>query len=101
MGEYLVRVDDNFHYMDKDERYTAGEYDSWEEALAKARSIVDDYLLSDIRENPGISAAALYERYKLFGEDPFIIGPGDHGFSAWRYAEQRCRELCDGKPTEG
>ncbi len=56
MPDYTVRVDDNFHYMDSSERYTAGEYDTWDEALAKAQSIVDDYLLRDLRENPDIIA---------------------------------------------
>ena len=97
MAEYLLRVDDNFHYMDKDYRTTAGEFDTWDEALAKAKSIVDDYLLRDIRGNPGISAELLYQRYTMFGEDPYIIGSDDREFSAWTYAEQRCQALCSRK----
>jgi hypothetical protein len=30
---YTVLVDDNFHYMDKDERYTLGEFESLEAAI--------------------------------------------------------------------
>ncbi len=32
--------------------------------------------------------------YTSFGEDPFIIGPGDYRFSAWDYAKERCSILC-------
>ena len=32
---YEVYVDDNYHYMDEDERYSGGVFDSWEAAEAK------------------------------------------------------------------
>ena len=41
---YTVEVDDNYHYMNESERYTLGEYDTWEEALAAAKKVVDDFL---------------------------------------------------------
>jgi len=47
---------------------------------------------------PGISAEQLYDRYTSFGADPFIMvidGMDDTAeFSAWRYAKERCRQMC-------
>ena len=93
--KYTVFVDDNFHYMDKDERYKLGEFDSADEAVAAAKKIVDEFLESN--HKPGQSAEELLATYKSFGEDPWISG-GDPRckFSAWDYAELRCREICGG-----
>ena len=45
--------------------------------------------------SPGRSAGELYSHYTSFGDDPFIrpAVPGKK-FSAWDYAEHRCRKLC-------
>lgn len=45
--EYKVRVWDNFHYGDDDERYEAGTYHTFEQAVAAAKSIV----LESLRQN--------------------------------------------------
>jgi hypothetical protein len=96
MPRYKVQVDDNFHYQAPDERREQGTYESLAEALAACRAIVDRSLAEEHR--PGISAAALYNRYTSFGEDPFIevLDGEDAGatFSAWEYAKERCRALC-------
>jgi hypothetical protein len=42
--KWIVRVDDNFHYGDEDERYRYGGYDDYDEAVAACRKIVDEYL---------------------------------------------------------
>jgi len=88
---YAVFVDDNFHYMNEDERYKDGNYATLEEAISKCQRIVDDFLEGEYK--PGMPSAELYDRYCSFGEDPFIRGPGCD-FSAWDYARQRCDELC-------
>jgi hypothetical protein len=88
---YAVFVDDNFHYMNEDERYKDGDYATLEEAISKCRRIVDDFLEREYK--PGMRFAELYDRYCSFGEDPFIRGPGCD-FSAWDYARQRCDDLC-------
>jgi hypothetical protein len=43
---------------------------------------------------PGRSPAEIYEHYRHFGDDPFILGP-DTGsrFSAWDYAKQICQSI--------
>jgi hypothetical protein len=96
MARYKVLVDDNFHYQDPDERREAGTYESIEQALAACRAIVDRWLAE--KHRPGISAAALFDRYTSFGEDPFIeaLDGADEAatFSAWGYAKERCRALC-------
>jgi len=98
MPRYKVLVDDNFHYQDADERREAGTYESLADALAACRSIVDRSLAEEHR--PGISAEALLDRYRSFGEDPFITvldgADASATFSAWDYAKERCRALCGG-----
>ncbi|SFN44782.1 hypothetical protein SAMN05660284_01512 [Formivibrio citricus] len=98
---YKLMVNDNYHYMDKDECYCDGTYASAEEALAKARKIVDDFLADSYA--PGMTAGALFFQYKSFGEAPWLAQTGDDPhvkFSAWEYAKQRCTELCGSNAPE-
>jgi hypothetical protein len=93
-----VLVNENAHYMDEEARWTAGEFDTAEEALAKCRHVVDLSL------HVGLTTAStpdgLLAYYRAYGDDPFIAVVNSHGpispppFSAWDYAEARCRELC-------
>jgi hypothetical protein len=89
-------VDDNFHPMDEAERYEIGVFNTWDEAVAASKQIVDEHLSRCFR--PGITAEQLYQGYQGYGEDPFVVVvPPDTAkgeFSAWLYAEQRSRELC-------
>jgi hypothetical protein len=90
---YAVLVDDNFHYMDEGERYCLGSFATLEDALGACKAIVDEYLTSVYRS--GMRADELLSSYKMFGEDPFIVGSEKRVlFSAWDYAEQRCQVLC-------
>ncbi len=90
---YRVLIDDNFHYMDEEERCHGGDFDTLEEAIVYCRKIVDDYLARAFK--PDMSAEALYSSYTSFGEDPFIAGHDPRTtFSAWDYAKARCAELC-------
>jgi hypothetical protein len=98
MARYKIVVADNFHYMDEAEYRQGGVYDSYEAAVATCREIVDRSLAG--RRKPGMSADELYDIYKSFGEDPFIVALddaplGEH-FSAWTYAKERCRAICGG-----
>ena len=93
---YRVMVDDNFHYQDEGERYTRGEYDSLDEAIAACKKIVDDFL--DSAYKPDMTAEALYAQYTSFGEDPWIRGEEKAPFSSRAYAKQRCSELCSAQP---
>ncbi|SPJ15818.1 hypothetical protein SBDP2_560001 [Syntrophobacter sp. SbD2] len=90
--KYKVLVDDNFHYMDEDERYALGEFDTAEDAIAACKKIVDECLRRS--HKPGITSKELFEGYVGFGEDPFIVPPAEPYFSAWDYARERCMEIC-------
>jgi hypothetical protein len=89
-------VDDNYHYMDPDERWEKGVYETLDETLAVCRGLVDRFLEESYK--PGMSAEALYADYTGFGEDPFIVvldGEDPRAkFSAWDYAQERCSAIC-------
>ena len=94
---YTVLVADNFHYMDENERYTFGEFESLDTAIAACKTLVDDFLKANYK--PGMTAEELYDAYTSFGEDPFIVGAGAmRPFSAWDYAKTRSEELCQKQP---
>ena len=94
-GPFQVFVDDNFHFMDEDERYKAAEFATYEEALAKARRIVDEEL-ANIKK-PGMTADELYKIYAFAGESPFILPASKSGsFSARNYAREQSHLLCSG-----
>ena len=96
--KYRVLVDDNFNYMDSDARWTAGEFDTADAAIAKCRQMVDANLAS--MHEPGMAADELFASYTGFGDDPFVIAPQgaspEFCFSSWDYAKQRCVEICGG-----
>ena len=91
---YTVHIDDNFHYMDEEQRVAAGAHDDLDSAVSACKRIVDRSLLHEYR--PGMTADQLYGQYTSFGDDPFIrpAPPGTVLFSAWTYARQRCDEIC-------
>lgn len=91
---FVVKVDDNFHYMDEDERWTLGVFSTLELAIEACKRVVDQSLQECFE--PGISAERLLAQYKSFGDDPFIVGGDDSvKFSAWDYAAQRCQRMAD------
>jgi hypothetical protein len=92
MTGFELFVDDNYHYMDEQSRYKAGTYSSYEEALARAMAIVDEFL--EQHHQPGMTSQELYQGYVGFGEDPFIIPEAQPRFSAWNYARSRSIEIC-------
>lgn len=89
--KWIVMIDDNFAFMDESARYKDSEHGSYEEAVEKCKSIVDEFLISDLKYND--TAETLYCSYTMFGEDPFIIGNRKYEFSSWDYAKERCAVL--------
>ena len=92
---YKVMIDDNFAYMDEDERSEHGTFSTAEEAVAACRRLVDQWLIKNYKL--GTTAAELYEHYTSFGEDSFVIAPlgaTKITFSAWEYARERATALC-------
>lgn len=94
---FEVFVDDNYHYMDESERYSAGVFRTYDEALECAKRIVDKCLLHLLE--PGSSVTDLMRSYLLFGEDPWIrpTPEGTERFSARDYARQRAPEIVSGR----
>ena len=91
--KYELYVDDNYYYMDEDERYKAGEFDTLEGAIAEAKRIIDDFLLTTYKKNPGFSAVDLFKEYTKYGVDPWIL-PNYSKYNSWEYAEKRSKEIC-------
>ena len=107
---YVILVDDNYHHMDSSYRCRDGEFATAEEAFARCRQIVDEYLDDAEKIEGRESATRLWESYKMFGEDPFIqsVDVPPIRFSAWDYARERCSLMCgttqpavpDGGPSD-
>ena len=77
---------DNFHYQDEDEAYIEGPYATFEEALARAKQIVEESVANHRYD---------YKEYAAFGDDPRILTPvgGRHpDFEGRAYAAELCRK---------
>jgi hypothetical protein len=92
MSRYKVMVDDNFHYMEEDERDEVGTFSTIEEAIAACKQIVDNSL-RHLAKGKTYTPDELYDYYTSFGSDPFIVALDPKGgrpsFSAWNYAKER------------
>jgi hypothetical protein len=100
MSRYKVLVDDNFHYMDEDERRELGSFETAEAAIEACRDLVDQALLDAYQD--GVTAEKLFEHYVSFGEDPFVVALGASpvvDFSAWQYARERAAQFTAPDPT--
>jgi len=84
---YIVLVDDNIHYMDESERYELGRFATLADAIEVCRRLTMESL--EHLYQPGMSAEALYDHYVSFGDDPFVVGPGqtEPPFSARKFAK--------------
>jgi len=96
VSRYKVMVDDNFHYMDEDERYELGTFSTIEEAIAACKQVVDEDL-RELAKGKNCTPEELYDYYVSFGSDPFVVPldsqDGRSFFSAWDYAKERSRVL--------
>lgn len=96
---YHILVSDNFHFGDEDEDVTIGPFESADSALAKARTIIDEFLSDELKSH--VSAAALLAQWVQFGETPIIVGDDPKAapvdFSAPSYAKQRCAQMMSGE----
>ena len=88
---YKVWIDDNFHFMNEDERVFHGEFDTPTQAIVACQKIVDANIES-ITENETDPDKA-YESYTCFGDDPWIEGVE---FSAFEYAKIKIQEVLKG-----
>lgn len=93
--KYRIFVGDNFHAHDDDEVDDGGSYSTQEEAVAAAKLIVDKSLRWERKKsnNPD-DPDELFDRYMDFGDSPVIRPETNPTFSAWKYAESRCVDIC-------
>lgn len=69
-------------------------YETSEEALTACKQYIDDFLIENYKR--GMTAKELYENYLQFGKEPYIFPSTKNGhFSAWEYAEERCKVICE------
>lgn len=82
---------DNFHFMDPSEEYNSGVFSTHNEAVAKCKEIIDDFLESALTAK--VTPDSLYMYWLMYGENPKIDckKPGD--FSTKQYVQVRCNEL--------
>ena len=88
---YKVWIDDNFHFMDEDERVFHGEFDTPTQAIVACQKIVDANIESITEDETDPDKA--YESYVCFGDDPWIQGID---FSAFEYAKLKIQEVLRG-----
>lgn len=69
-ARFLVRVADNYDYMDSSAWYELGRYATLDEAIEASERHVTR-CLEDLYQ-PGMTGEALRDHYVMFGEDPFI-----------------------------
>ena len=91
---YYLRTYDNYHFRNESEAFNEGNFETYEEALAAAKIIVDDFLLQNSEK--GMKPENLLFQWMMFGEAPEILPKGKSGiehFSAGSYAKMRSEEI--------
>ena len=89
--EFTVIVDDLYYQMDEEHRYTAGEFDSWEEAVAEAKRVIYENLQG------GGTPAEATRNFMKFSLKPTIINngilPDGECFNSMAYLETCIKEM--------
>lgn len=95
-NKYCLRIYDNYHFMDEEEAYNSGSFDTYEDAVVAAKASVDASLAYDLEF--GVKPEELNMYFSAFGESPVVI-PFDskvaEPFSAFDYARTRAEEICN------
>jgi hypothetical protein len=77
--------------MDESERYAAGSYKSLDKAIEKCQKITISSL--EYMYEKDMTPEKLSAQWSMFGDDPFIVGPGESvHFSAREFVTT---ELCE------
>ena len=77
-------VDDNFAFMDLDERYCESKHETQEEAVERCKELLREEI-EDLREKVGPDANTVIDYWISFGESPFVQGST---FSAFNYVKE-------------
>ena len=72
MAKFELFVDDNYHHMDKEERYLHGTYKTYDEAVVAAKKIIDNFFADPAKGN--LTAEQLFSGWSHYGDNPFIVG---------------------------
>lgn len=92
---WMVYAEKFFRYEGEEDNHLFSVEDSYEEAIAACKLIVD----LSLRAARDTRAADLFGHYCQFGWDAFIVGPpGNPVFDARGYARQRCQAMIEGRP---
>jgi len=85
---FYLKVYDNFNYMEEDAVYYEKGFKTPEEALRRAKRLVELYFEENWK--PGMDYGTVKAMYTMYGEDPVIFSDNNENvkFSAWNYAEQ-------------
>jgi hypothetical protein len=99
---FEVSADDNYDYLDESKCYTFGIFDTYDDAVASAKAIIDKNLISIYKVD--MKFEELFQTYCGFAEDPFIqaILPQTSvtpNFSSWTYAKEKCHQMYNSKST--
>ena len=95
---FTVLIDDNYHFMDEDERATGPSFATYGEAVSWCQTFLERHL--EELAKPGMSAADLIAGYRSFGDDPWITPePEGTHFSAWDFVEEIAERVCARSPV--
>ena len=93
LGPFKVFVDDNWQFMDDSERYTLGEYKTYEEAVEACKVFINESL-EEALDDESKGNLGIYGRFCLAGDDPWIrpVPEGKKRFSGSEYVLQWCKK---------
>ena len=86
---YTVEVYDNFDRPDERCCSKVGTFETVEEAIACAKSVVDESLLRVRLSN----ATDWYKKYSCSGDGTYILGERSSGFNPYDYAKSRIEQI--------
>lgn len=101
-GKFKVRIHDLHHFADPEYEYSAGTFDTLEEAVAECKKIIEEQLPKAYKE--GMTPQKLYSDFIHWGEEPYIVAPGyiwgpdDPDINAIAYFKERACEICGAPP---
>ena len=89
---FVIFIDDNAHYGEGEHRRKHGTYDTYEEAVAVCKEIINESVREFLDYSNSIQENT--DKYNLWGLDPWIVPEPDQcHFSAHQYAKERIKEL--------
>jgi hypothetical protein len=79
--------------MDEGEEYNSGTFATYDEAVAKCKEILNDFLEDAYQKND--TPESLYATYVMYGETPVIWGKELGTFNSNEYAKEQCNIIIE------